>query len=266
MNIVIVQPAIIWESPAENLEKYNHLLSGIKNDPDLIVLPEMFTTGFSMNSEKLAVPHENPVIGWMRGKATRFGSAITGSLIIEDTGKSPEKDENITKSFFNRLIFINEEGELSYYDKRHMFRMGGEGDHFTAGKERLIVNYKAWRICPLICYDLRFPVWSRNREEYDLLLYVANWPAARSEVWNTLLRARAIENQSWVIGVNRTGKDGEGMEYNGESQVIDPKGNVLVKLGKEEAITEVKISLEDLDIFRQKFPVWKDRDPFNSEW
>lgn len=266
MNIILVQPDIIWESPEDNLKQLNEFFDRIEKVPDLVILPEMFTTGFSMNSEKLALPPENPVIGWMKGKATQLGSAITGSLIIADDPSLPSNKTSSSKKHFNRLIFIDDQGNMSYYDKRHLFRMGGEGDHFSAGNRRLIVNYKGWRICPLICYDLRFPVWSRNREEYDLLIYVANWPAVRSDVWNTLLKARAIENQAWVIAVNRTGKDGEGIEYIGESQVIDPKGKEIHKSGAAPGIKELGISLEELDIFRQKFPAWKDRDHFGSDW
>ncbi|MFW5820422.1 MAG: amidohydrolase [Bacteroidota bacterium] len=266
MKLVLVQPDILWESPGENLENLNKLLDQIEGKPDLIILPEMFTTGFSMNTKEMAQPPENPVIGWMRGKATRFKSAIMGSMIIADHKKENSRNDGDDISYFNRLIFLSEEGDLFFYDKRHMFRMGGEGDHFSAGKKRLIVNHMAWKICPLICYDLRFPVWSRNREDYDLLIYVANWPAVRSDVWNTLLKARAIENQSWVVGVNRTGKDGEGINYIGESQIVNPKGEVVDKLNGREMIREVDISLEELDIFRQKFPVWKDRDHFAADW
>jgi len=266
MKLVLVQPDILWESPTENLENLNKLLEQIEGNPDLIILPEMFTTGFSMNTEEMAQPPENPVIGWMRGKAVRFKSAIMGSMIIADHKKKNNRKDGDDICYFNRLIFLSKEGDLFFYDKRHMFRMGGEGDHFSAGKNRLIVNHMAWKIFPLICYDLRFPVWSRNREDYDLLIYVANWPAVRSDVWNTLLKARAIENQSWVVGVNRTGKDGEGISYIGESQIINPKGEVIEKLNGREMIREADISLEELDIFRQKFPVWKDRDHFEADW
>ncbi|MFW5644521.1 MAG: amidohydrolase [Bacteroidota bacterium] len=264
MNIVLVQPDIIWESPDENLKNFNALLERVEVEPDLIILPEMFTTGFSMNVEKLALAPQNPVVGWMRGKATKFQSAIAGSLIIEDSSFAGNHPQG--KKYFNRLFFIDNQGEMHYYDKRHLFRIGAETEHFSPGKRRLIVNYKGWNICPLICYDLRFPVWSRNREDYDMLIYVANWPAVRSDVWNTLLKARAIENQAWVVAVNRTGKDGEGIKYIGESQVIDPKGKVIHNLGDKPGIAEVRVSLEELDIFRQKFPVWKDRDHFEAKW
>jgi predicted amidohydrolase len=255
MNIVIIQPDIIWESPERNIENYRRLLSAITTDPDLIILPEMFTTGFSMNSSKLAVSVDNPFADWMKSIVKEKTSAITGSLIIMEGGK-----------FYNRLIFIDSKGHISFYDKRHLFRMGGEGDHFTSGNKKLIVELDEWKICPLICYDLRFPVWSRNREEYDLLLYVSNWPAARSEVWNTLLKARAIENQSWVIGVNRVGRDGENIDYKGESQVIDPKGKIRMYLDDQEQVGEISISLSELRNFRKKFPVWKDRDHFTCDW
>lgn len=255
MNIAIIQPGIIWESPESNIKKYNRMLSGLSSDPDLIILPEMFTTGFSMNSADLAVPPDNPFTSWMRTISCERNSAITGSIIISEGGR-----------YYNRLFFVDPQGNINHYDKRHLFRMGGEGDHFSPGNKRLIVKFRDWRICPLICYDLRFPVWSRNREEYDLLIYVSNWPAARSEVWNTLLKARAIENQCWVIGVNRVGLDGENIDYIGESQVIDPKGQVRLYLDNEEQSGEFCISLAELRNFRKKFPVWKDRDDFVSEW
>lgn len=255
MNIAIIQPGIIWESPESNIKKYNRMLSGLSSDPDLIILPEMFTTGFSMNSADLAVPPDNPFTSWMRTISCERNSAITGSIIISEGGR-----------YYNRLFFVDPQGNINHYDKRHLFRMGGEGDHFSPGNKRLIVKFRDWRICPLICYDLRFPVWSRNREEYDLLIYLSNWPAARSEVWNTLLKARAIENQCWVIGVNRVGLDGENIDYIGESQVIDPKGQVRLYLDNEEQSGEFCISLAELRNFRKKFPVWKDRDDFVSEW
>lgn len=255
MNIALIQPDIIWESPEENLEKYDLMLDKLNHDNDLIVLPEMFTTGFSMHSEKLARPAENKYVDWMLRKVEEHRSAITGSLIINEKGK-----------YYNRLIFADSEGKLSVYDKRHLFKMGGEGEHFSAGRKKLIVKQANWKICPLVCYDLRFPVWSRNRDEYDMLLYVANWPASRAEVWNTLLRARAIENQCWVVAVNRVGIDGENIQYNGESQVIDPKGNIRMKLNSSERVAETSVSLEDLRKFKKKFPVWNDRDDFIAEW
>lgn len=255
MKILLIQPDIIWESPLKNIEKYNKLIDSALSDPELILLPEMFTTGFSMNTEKLALPANNDIINWMKDKAKLLNTTIAGSLIINDQG-----------SFYNRLYFVNSKGIIEYYDKRHMFRMGGEGEYYRAGFRRPVFSLNGWRILGLVCYDLRFPVWSRNREEYDLLIYVANWPAARSDVWNTLLRARAIENQSWVIGLNRVGIDGEEIEYIGESQVIDPKGMVINKLEDREKILETEISLDELNKFRKKFPAWKDRDKFNSDW
>lgn len=255
MNISIIQPDILWESPGKNIEKYNSLIKGIRSNTDLVILPEMFTTGFSMNSATLAVSMNSPYLSWMKEKAAALNSALMGSLIIREDNR-----------FYNRLVFINSHGKIDIYDKRHMFRMGGEGEHFSAGTKKLIVHHNRWKICPLICYDLRFPVWSRNREEYDLLIYVANWPAARSLVWNILLKARAIENQSWVVGVNRVGTDGENIEYKGESQVIDPKGNVKLLLDNREQVGNIQISLEELQKFRKKFPAWKDRDNFNCDW
>ncbi len=255
MKLLLIQPDITWESPDKNIIKYDKLINSAASEPELILLPEMFTTGFSMNAEKLALPADNDIIKWMSEEARLHKAMIAGSIIINHEG-----------NYYNRLYFVDHEGIIDYYDKRHMFRMGGEGDHYRAGTRRPVVSYKEWRILALICYDLRFPVWSRNREEYDLLIYVANWPAARSEVWNTLLKARAIENQSWVVALNRVGTDGEGIDYIGESQVIDPRGRIVQKLNEEEEILEAEISLDELKKFRKKFPAWKDRDNFISDW
>lgn len=252
MNIALIQPDIRWEQPEANLKHYDSMIDSIHKGCDLILLPEMFTTGFTMRAEIFCLPNENHVVDWMKNHSYRLDAAIAGSLIVQER-----------EGIYNRLYFVEPEGKISIYDKRHLFRMGGEGEHYRAGTEKLVVSFRGWRICPLICYDLRFPVWSRYHEDYDLLLYTANWPAVRTDVWNTLLKARAIENQTWVAGINRVGRDGEGIEYIGETQVIDPKGKIILKMGEREGIGYAELSLEELQNFRKKFPVWKDRDSFN---
>lgn len=249
LNITLVQPDIIWEDAKVNLERYTEMLAPI-DKTDLIVLPEMFTTGFSMQPEKLKGTMDGPSVWWMKKLAFEKDTAITGSLIIEDAGK-----------VFNRLVWVFPDQKTETYDKRHLFTMGEENEHYSAGSEKLIVEYRGWRFCPLICYDLRFPVWSRNTENYDVLLYVANWPAVRHEVWKTLLQARAIENQTYCIGVNRTGKDGSGLEYSGDSCMIGARGNAKF-VGSKEQVTSFEISLDELRKFRAKFPVLNDKDAF----
>lgn len=249
LNITLVQPEIVWEDAQMNLKRYTEMLAPVERT-DIIVLPEMFTTGFSMQPEKLKESMDGQSVKWMKKLAVEKGAAITGSLIIEDAGK-----------VFNRLVWVFPDGKTEIYDKRHLFTMGEENEHYSAGTEKLFVEFKSWRFCPLICYDLRFPVWSRNTENYDVLLYVANWPAVRHDVWRTLLQARAIENQSYCIGVNRIGKDGSGIEHNGDSCMIDARGNAKF-MGSEEQVTSFVISLDELREFRAKFPVLKDRDEF----
>jgi predicted amidohydrolase len=205
-----------------------------------------------MDVRKLAEGIGDKTFNWMRNMASEYNISLIGSFICSDTNKH-----------INRLIWMNPTGEFHTYDKRHLFRMGEEHKYFYPGNSRLVVNYRNWRICPLICYDLRFPVWSRNKEDYDLLIYVANWPAVRSQAWNILARARAIENQCYVVAVNRTGKDGKGIKYSGESLVIDPKGYAIKKgLKNKPGIINCAIGLDELKEIRQKFPVFEDADDF----
>ena len=224
---------------------------------DLIVLPEMFTTGFTMDARAVAEPMNLTTFRWLRQMATQTGAVVTGSYVVQEKG-----------AYFNRLIWMQPDGQFDTYDKRHLFRMAGEDAVYTAGTKRLIKEWKGWRICPLICYDLRFPVWSRNQLTestdfaYDLLLYVANWPAARRTAWNTLLQARAIENLSYVVGVNRVGEDGNGHLYTGDSAVIDFKGDVLFRQADAEVVHHQTLSLDELRAFRAKFPANLDADPF----
>ena len=201
LQIAIIQTDILWEDIEGNLKKFSKLISTIDQSVDLIVLPEMFSTGFSMRSNEMAESMDGKAVLWMKEMASSTNACITGSVIIKDMGKN-----------YNRLIWATPNGEVSHYDKRHLFRMSKEQEHFSAGEKKLIVELKGWKICPLICYDLRFPVWARNKENYELLIYVANWPAPRKKVWETLLQARAIENISYVVGVNRIGEDGNGYD------------------------------------------------------
>ncbi len=249
LKLTIVQPDIIWEDRQANLDKITGLISGIEST-DLILLPEMFTTGFSMNPQKLSETMDGISVNWMKKVATEKGAAVVGSLII--------KENNL---FFNRAVWAFPNGKVVNYDKRHLFSMGEEERHFSAGTDRIIVEYKGWRICPLICYDLRFPVWSRNSANYDILVYLANWPAVRHYVWKNLLVARAIENQAYCIGVNRVGTDGQGLNYAGDSMLISPKG-VAQSLVEKEQIKTFAISFSELNSFRNKFPLKNDADKF----
>jgi predicted amidohydrolase len=250
LNLKIIQPTIIWGDIVANLLHLEEMLEKDLLPADIIILPEMFTTGFSMDVLHLAETIDGKAFKWMQSIAKCYKAAITGSIIFQENSK-----------YFNRLFWINPDGEWFTYDKRHLFSIANENQYFESGTERLIVNFKGWRICPLICYDLRFPVWSRNNNQYDLLVYVANWPAARNYVWNILLRARAIENQCFVAGVNRVGRDAENIHYIGESCVIHPKGYPITLLHEpNEMIIHSAINLEELLDFRKKFPVLDDAD------
>jgi omega-amidase len=252
LKVTLVQPDMIWKSPRENLEKYTELLMVSEQPTDLVLLPEMFPTGFCMEPEILAENMDGDTIRWMKRTAESLNCAVAGSLIIREN-----------RRFFNRLVFIDPNENFTWYDKRHLFRMGNEEVKFTAGLNRLIVPWKGWRICFKICYDLRFPVWSRNQDDYDILVYLANWPAARGDVWNTLLKARAIENQCYAIGVNRIGTDGNGILYAGNSMVIHPKGAVIGEIIDTVDTTKTfALSWDEIKSFREKFPVWRDRDEF----
>lgn len=255
INIALFQLDLVWESPALNLAKVDQLLDQLPKGTDVVFLPEMFTTGFTMNVLDYGEPVDGQTIQWMKKRSRDHQVALCGSLIINDAGQ-----------YFNRLVFVEPSGEIRFYDKRHLFTMGDERKYFNRGTERLIVQYKGWRICPLICYDLRFPVWSRNRNEYDLLVYVANWPQSREVVWNTLLKARALENQSYVAGVNRVGVDGQMISYSGNSQMVSPKGLCLAETAQnEEGIIATELSWPDLLKFRSIFPVLDDADTFYLE-
>ncbi len=252
LRISLVQTNVIWENPSANRSRLEQLLHPLIGNSDVVLLPEMFTTGFSMNAIDLAEPLEGPTVCWMKQQAKLLGAAIAGSLIIKEE-----------LHFFNRFLFVAPTGELFHYDKKHLFSLGDENKYFEPGNRRMILNYLGWRIALFICYDLRFPVWLRSPENVDLMLFTANWPDSRKIVWQTLARARAIENQLYVAGVNRTGTDGCGIYYSGESMLIDAKGRIRCNLSDatEKVETQV-VSLEELNRFRKKFPVSRDADSF----
>lgn len=253
MHITLLQTDIVWEDKNSNLRRLRDRLEGLRGTTEIVVLPEMFTTGFSMNSDALAETVEGETMACLRQWAAEYDLAICGSFICREAGKR-----------FNRAFFVTPEGEAFFYDKKHLFRMGDEGNHFDAGEHRLIVPYRGWNICLMVCYDLRFPVWSRNTgNAYDVLVYVASWPKARRSAWDVLLRARAIENLCYVCGVNRTGTDGNGLLYDGGSVAYSPKGELLAAAqdGVEEAVT-AQLNRDALEAFRKKFPAWKDADEF----
>ncbi len=254
IRISIVQTDIVWEDKQKNLRLLREKLQSLRGTTEIVVLPEMFSTGFSMQSHTLAEPNTGETISTLKHWAAQFQLALCGSHIASDNGQ-----------FYNRAFFLTPEGEEFYYDKRHLFHMGQETEHFSAGNTRLIIPYRGWNIRLLICYDLRFPVWSRNiQNEYDLLIYVANWPSSRRLVWDTLLCARALENQCYVCGVNRTGSDGYHLEYNGGSKIYSAFGKEMASLPDgQEGIATAVLSLSSLRQFREKFPVWKDADAFH---
>lgn len=252
LNISLFQTNIIWQDIDANIDHLKDLLGAVPENTDLVILPEMFLTGFSMDVRHIAQKMDGKGLQWLASTATATGITLMGSLVIEENG-----------NFYNRLLVALPGGRVQSYDKRHLFRMGEEHKRFTAGKQFLVANIKGWNIMPLICYDLRFPVWSRNvNRMYDLLIYVANWPEARRDAFLSLLKARAIENQCYVVAVNRVGRDGQGITYAGDSVVIDAKGVFLNELSGHEQIISTTLSLLELKKFREKFPVYLDADDF----
>ena len=252
MKVSVIQPVIIWEDKSRNFQNLSDLLKPLFNKTDIVILPEMFNTGFSMNTAGLSEPMYGETFSWMKNMAENGSFGICGSYMVKERG-----------NFYNRWVFVSTENETMFYDKRHLFSMGGEKEHFTPGKSRLFFSFRGTKISPYICYDLRFPVWSRNTEKSDLIIYASNWPDARQHVWNTLLKARAIENQCYVAGSNPAGKDGMGISYSGESMIINPRGEIIVSAGTDSntSIT-CEIFLKELNDFRKKFPVLNDADEF----
>ena len=251
MIIALVQTNLIWENPAENRRLIELQIANLNELVDVIVLPEMFTTGFTMNPKAVAESMDGETISWMRKIAKENDAAITGSLVISENG-----------NFYNRLVFVFPDGSLQHYDKRHLFSFAGEDKEYSAGKDKLIVEHKGFRICLLICYDLRFPVFSRNVENYDVLLYVANWPKIRTNAWDILLKARAVENMCYVIGVNRTGFDGNNHEYEGHSQVVNYLGNYEITPTEKEGLFVTLLDKEILLETRKKMAFLDDKDEF----
>lgn len=251
LNIALIQSHLFWEEPEANRILLAEKVRGTSEDIDLVVLPEMFTTGFTMTPQNISFQEGNKTLEWMLQLAQEKDAAITGSLVFYD-------DE----AYYNRLFFVLPDGSFETYDKRHTFSLAGEHKVYESGIEKLLVDFRGFKICPMICYDLRFPVWARNKENYDVLLYVANWPKPRITAWDTLLKARAIENMAYCVGVNRIGIDDSGYEYPGHSAVYDVLGNQLAFSDKEDII-EVKLSKEHIETYRDKLKFLEDKDEFN---
>ena len=261
LKTTLIQSDLYWQDVDANLAMFEEKIWQIEGQTDIIILPEMFNTGFSMKAEKLAEPMNFNTFRWMSRMARQKNAAVVGSYIVKESTK-----------YYNRLYWVEPDGSFDFYDKRHLFRMGDEQLTYAQGKKRMIRNFRGWKIMPLICYDLRFPVWSKNRFDastneldYDLLIYVANWPKPRTDIWSSLLKARSIENQCFSIGLNRTGSDGEGIEYDGHSTVHDFKGQPMNEVSGSPCIQTVQLSLDDLKDFRNKFPAYLDWDQFEID-
>jgi predicted amidohydrolase len=252
MKISVIQPDIVWEDKSRNFQNLSGLITPLFNKTDIVILPEMFNTGFSMNPGQLGESDGGETVSWMKDIVHNGNFGLCGSYIVKEK-----------MNYFNRWVFVSPDSEIMHYDKRHLFSLGGEDSLFTAGKSKLTFTFREIKITPFICYDLRFPVWSRNREGSHLIMYAANWPESRRNVWTTLLRARAIENQCYVAGSNRTGTDGAGISYCGESMIINPRGETISSAGNiSNCSVSAEISLTEVSDFRKKFPVMKDADDF----
>lgn len=251
MKVAIIQSPLSWENPIVNRNYFEEKINAITEKVDLIVLPEMFTTGFTMNPSAVAETMQGETILWMQSLAKAKKVAVTGSLIIKENN-----------NFYNRLVFVFPSGEIQFYDKKHLFTLAGEDKVYTYGKEKLIVEYLGWKICPLVCYDLRFPVFARNIEDYDVLIYVANWPKPRVNAWDILLKARSVENMCYTIGVNRIGDDQNNLEYTGHSQAVDFLGNYVLEPQETEDVFIVELNKGKLLETRKKLGFLNDRDSF----
>jgi predicted amidohydrolase len=256
LHIVGIQADLIWEESTKNIDSFEDKINNLPENTDLVVLPEMFTSGFTMNPESVAEKMNGHSISWMQKIAIKKQIAITGSLVIEEKN-----------NYFNRLVFVHPSGKAEIYDKRHSFTLAGEDKVYTSGSEKLIISYKGWKICPLICYDLRFPVWARNTDNYDLLIFMANWPAKRITAWDTLLKARSIENMCYTIGVNRIGLDANNYEYSGNSLIVDFLGEEISSLPKNETgFVNAILSKESLDLTKKKLGFLNDKDAFTIDF
>lgn len=256
LKVTLIQSKLHWQEIDANLAMFEEKIWSIEEKPDIIILPEMFTTGFNMDARKLAEPPNSKTYRWMAQMAAQTEALVIGSYIIKDG-----------TLFYNRLHAVRPDKQYQYYDKRHLFRMADEHHHYSPGNKKEIVEWKGWKILPLVCYDLRFPVWARNAAkenvlDYDLSIYVANWPSVRISAWDTLLKARSLENLSYTIGVNRVGEDGNQIMYNGHSAIYDPKGDSLSYMDEGENIQTISLSYNDLMTFREKFPAHYDSDSF----
>lgn len=250
LKVTMIQNELVWEDIASNLAEFDNKINAIGEDTHLIVLPEMFSTGFTMNAAALAQDMKGSAVKWIRKKSAEKNVDMVGSIIANDGGK-----------FFNRLIWAKPNGKIFTYDKKHLFRMAGEEKIYSAGTKNITVELNGWKIRPFICYDLRFPVWTRNiANQFDAAIFIANWPERRSAHWKALLQARAIENQCYMIGVNRVGTDGNGLSYSGDSSIIDPWGNIIFQKSTQACIYTGELSYEILQQSRESFPVWKDAD------
>ena len=262
LRVTLVQGDTRWHDPAGNRDYYGRLIAPVHGHTDLVLLPETFTSGFSNDAISQAETMDGPTVAWMRAQARTLNAAVCGSVQLRDGD-----------AIYNRLLFVMPDGDLRSYDKRHLFRYAKEHERYAPGRERLTVEWRGWRICPLVCYDLRFPVFSRNRFDlerpgaldYDLLLYVANWPSPRAYPWKTLLRARAIENLCYVAGLNRVGRDGNGLDYSGDSAVIDFLGHPVSECADEEVVVTTTLQAKELIAYRERFPAMLDGDRFSLD-
>lgn len=252
LKVALIQTSLHWEDKRANLDMFSQKIAALESAVDLIVLPEMFSTGFSMKPKQFAEEINGTTVAWMSEQAAKSASVLAGSLIIK------EKDQ-----YYNRLIWMRPDGTYEQYNKRHLFRLANEQEHYAAGSERKVVELNEWNINLNVCYDLRFPVWSRNKGDYDILLNVANWPAKRSYPWKTLLRARAIENMCYVIGLNRVGNDGNDYYHSGDSAFIKPDGEPIIECSDEEKLLYATLSKDELVKFRERFQFYKDADDFS---
>lgn len=252
LKIALIQAHLVWENPEQNRINFTKKIESLSEEVDIVVLPEMFTTGFTMNAEGVAETMSGKTVSWMQDLASKKDTAIIGSIVISENN-----------NFYNRLLFVTPNKTLQYYNKRHTFTLVGEDKIYTAGTKKNMMEYKGWKICPLICYDLRFPVWARNTQDYDVLIYVANWPKPRVSAWDTLLKARAIENMSYCVGVNRVGVDGVNSKYSGHSAVYDVLGNEITTFQpNKEEIQIVTLEKRHIEAYRNKLKFLNDRDTF----
>jgi predicted amidohydrolase len=268
LRITLIQSPIHWHDIQANLDMFRQKIADIGQETDVIILPEMFTTGFTMQPELVAEPLGGRTMQWMQHQAKATNAVVTGSFVQQSEGTNEEKSDDPNKSltYWNTLIWMQPDGQYELYQKRHLFRMAGEHDAYEKGTSRLVVSWRGWRICPMICYDLRFPIWARNTNmDYDVLLYIASWPQARRHAWRTLIQARAIENLSYGVGVNRIGTDHNGYQYLGDSLVADFKGELMLDAQAQEMTQTVSFSRENLSDFRAKFPFYLDADPFTLD-